>query len=27
MAYRNRTSRHLPIFQVTAFPKTIGAGL
>ena len=27
MAYRNRTSRHLPICQVTAFPKAIGAGL
>ena len=27
MAYRNSTSRHLPICQVTAFPKAIGAGL
>ena len=27
MAYRNRTSLHLPMCQVTAFPKAIGAGL
>lgn len=27
MAYRNRTSHHLPICQVAAFPKAIGAGL
>ena len=27
MAYCHRTSHHLPICQVAAFPKAIGAGL
>ena len=27
MAYCHRTSNHLPIYQVAAFPKAIGAGL